>query len=69
MAGPEHIAMIIFHWTGRSGMASTRKESDSLGAVEVPADKLGRAQTQGPIEYFSIGHDLMPREMITSCAC
>jgi fumarate hydratase, class II len=49
-------------------MAETRKETDSLGVVEVPADKLWGAQTQRSLEYFSIGRDLMPREMITAYA-
>jgi len=45
-----------------------RKETDSLGEVEVPADKLWGAQTQRSLEHFSIGKDLMPREMITAYA-
>jgi fumarate hydratase, class II len=45
-----------------------RKESDSLGVVEVPADKLWGAQTQRSLEHFSIGSDLIPREMITAYA-
>ena len=45
-------------------MAKTRVETDSLGQVEVPADKLWGAQTQRSLEHFSIGHDLIPREMI-----
>src|SRR6516225_11836160 len=49
-------------------MADTRKESDSLGTVEVPADKLWGAQTQRSLEYFSIGRELIPREMITAYA-
>src|SRR6202040_3578440 len=49
-------------------MVDMRKESDSLGVVEVPADKLWGAQTQRSLEHFSIGKDLMPREMITSYA-
>src|SRR5258707_5401973 len=49
-------------------MADTRKESDSLGVVEVPADKLWGAQTQRSLEHFSIGRDLIPREMITAYA-
>src|SRR5438132_12862707 len=52
----------------RDSMANTRKESDSLGVVEVPADKLWGAQTQRSLEHFSIGRDLMPREMITAYA-
>ena len=41
-----------------------RTETDSLGAVQVPADKLWGAQTQRSLQHFSIGKDLMPREMI-----
>src|SRR6202035_3664237 len=49
-------------------MTSMRKETDSLGIVEVAADKLWGAQTQRSIEHFSIGKDLIPREMITAYA-
>src|SRR6202007_2518206 len=49
-------------------MTKWRKESDSLGVVEVPADKLWGAQTQRSLEHFSIGKDLIPPEMITSYA-
>jgi fumarate hydratase class II len=45
-----------------------RKEADSLGEVDVPADKLWGAQTQRSLEHFSIGQDLMPREMIAAYA-
>jgi fumarate hydratase class II len=45
-----------------------RVESDSIGEVRVPADKLWGAQTQRSLEHFSIGHDLMPREMISAYA-
>src|SRR5580700_8276730 len=45
-----------------------RKETDSLGVVEVPGDKLWGAQTQRSLEHFSIGQDLIPREMITAYA-
>jgi fumarate hydratase, class II len=45
-----------------------RTETDSLGEVEVAADVLWGAQTQRSLEHFSIGHDLMPREMITAYA-
>src|SRR6059058_4822935 len=51
-----------------SGMAEFRIESDSLGQVSVPADKLWGAQTQRSLQYFSIGHELMPREMIGAYA-
>ncbi len=49
-------------------MTAIRKESDSLGEVDVPADKLWGAQTQRSLEHFSIGKDLIPREMITAYA-
>ncbi len=49
-------------------MTHFRRETDSLGVVEVPADKLWGAQTQRSLEHFSIGHDLIPREMITAYA-
>jgi fumarate hydratase, class II len=45
-----------------------RTETDSLGQVKVPADKLWGAQTQRSLEHFSIGADLMPREMIAAYA-
>jgi len=49
-------------------MTDVRRETDSMGVVEVPADKLWGAQTQRSLEHFSIGHDLMPREMIAAYA-
>jgi fumarate hydratase class II len=49
-------------------MSDVRTETDSLGEVQVPADKLWGAQTQRSLEHFSIGTDLIPREMITAYA-
>ncbi len=49
-------------------MADMRTETDSMGEVKVPADRLWGAQTQRSLEHFSIGRDLMPREMITAYA-
>jgi len=49
-------------------MSDFRAETDSLGEVRVPADKLWGAQTQRSLEHFSIGTDLIPREMITAYA-
>jgi fumarate hydratase class II len=49
-------------------MTTTRVEHDSLGPVSVASDKLWGAQTQRSLEYFSIGDDLMPREMIPAYA-
>src|ERR1700731_3142797 len=49
-------------------MSDFRIETDALGEVRVPADKLWGAQTQRALEHFSIGQDLMPRDMITAYA-
>jgi len=42
----------------------TRTESDSMGAIEVPADRYWGAQTQRSLIHFAIGPDRMPREII-----
>jgi fumarate hydratase class II len=47
---------------------NVRTETDSLGPIDVPADKLWGAQTQRSLKYFSIGHELIPREMIGAYA-
>src|SRR5712664_3543822 len=49
-------------------MSEFRTEADSLGRVEVPAEKLWGAQTQRSLQHFSIGQDLIPREMIVAYA-
>jgi fumarate hydratase, class II len=49
-------------------MDGVRVETDSLGGVSVPVNKLWGAQTQRSLEHFSIGTDLMPREMIAAYA-
>ena len=41
----------------------TRKEFDSLGDVEVPANRYWGAQTQRSLEHFNIGRDRMPEEV------
>ena len=43
---------------------NTRVESDSMGEIEVPADRYWGAQTQRSLHHFNIGDDRMPREMI-----
>ena len=42
----------------------TRSETDSMGAIEVPADRYWGAQTERSLLHFNIGYDVMPREMI-----
>ncbi|MDP1835236.1 MAG: class II fumarate hydratase [Chlamydiales bacterium] len=49
-------------------MTEYRVETDSLGKVRVPADKLWGPQTQRSLEHFSIGIDLFPPEMILAYA-
>src|SRR5262245_35979061 len=45
-------------------MAGTRTETDSMGAIEVPADRYWGAQTQRSLHHFKIGADRLPRPMI-----
>jgi fumarate hydratase class II len=42
----------------------TRVESDSMGQVEVRADRYWGAQTERSLHHFNIGFDVMPREMV-----
>jgi len=42
----------------------TRIETDTMGPIEVPADRYWGAQTQRSLHHFNIGDDRMPREMI-----
>lgn len=49
-------------------MTQFRIEHDSMGDVKVPADKLWGAQTQRSLTYFSIGQELIPKEMIRAYA-
>ncbi len=45
-------------------MSDTRIETDSMGEIEVPADRYWGAQTQRSLHHFAIGHDVMPRPVI-----
>jgi len=45
-------------------MPKTRKESDSMGTIEVPADQYGGAQTARSLHNFAIGRETMPTELI-----
>ncbi|MCP4124434.1 MAG: class II fumarate hydratase [Bacteroidetes bacterium] len=47
---------------------STRKEKDSIGYIDVPADKYWAAQTQRSKENFKIGGQKMPEEVIRAFA-
>lgn len=43
---------------------ATRIEYDTMGEIAVPSDRYWGAQTQRSLQYFAIGRDTMPREMI-----
>ncbi len=49
-------------------MSDTRTETDSFGAIEVPADKMWGAQTQRSLGNFKIGGERMPRPLIRALA-
>jgi fumarate hydratase class II len=52
-------------------MTESRTETDSLGAIEVPADRYWGAQTQRSLHHFSIGDptaDRMPMEIVRALA-
>ena len=49
-------------------MTTHRSEKDSMGAIEVPADKLWGAQTQRSLEHFRISTEKMPGELIYALA-
>jgi hypothetical protein len=57
-AAPKILDLPIGH-----DVTGTRRESDSLGDVEVPADRYRGAQTQRSLEHFNIGRDRMPAEV------
>ncbi len=45
-------------------MTETRVESDSMGEIDVPADRYWGAQTQRSLHHFDIGTETMPRPLI-----
>ena len=47
---------------------NTRTESDSMGPVDVPVDRLWGAQTQRSLEHFRISGERMPLELIRALA-
>lgn len=49
-------------------MAVTRIEKDSMGPIDVPADRLWGAQTQRSLEHFRISSEKMPPELISALA-
>ncbi|MBJ6385167.1 class II fumarate hydratase [Enterobacter cloacae] len=49
-------------------MTMHRREKDSMGAIDVPADKLWGAQTQRSLEHFRISTEKMPVSLIQALA-
>ncbi|MBF3321079.1 class II fumarate hydratase, partial [Leptospira borgpetersenii serovar Hardjo-bovis] len=49
-------------------MTAYRSEKDSMGAIDVPADKLWGAQTQRSLEHFRISTEKMPTALIAALA-
>lgn len=49
-------------------MTTHRREKDSMGAIDVPADKLWGAQTQRSLEHFRISTEKMPVTLIHALA-
>ena len=45
-------------------MSATRRERDSFGGIEVPADRLWGAQTQRSLEHFSISNERLPEDLV-----
>jgi fumarate hydratase class II len=54
--------------TSTNGAHATRLETDSMGAIEVPADKYYGAQSARSLIHFAIGEEVMPSEVIRSLA-
>src|SRR5712691_8582306 len=63
MTDPAHEAPKILDLPIGLDMTGTRREFDSLGEVDVPADRYWGAETQRSLEHFSIGSDKMPVEV------
>jgi fumarate hydratase class II len=51
-----------------SDAKATRTEHDSMGAIEVPAERYWGAQTQRSLENFRIGGERMPEPLIRALA-
>ncbi|MBW8316466.1 MAG: class II fumarate hydratase [Thiobacillus sp.] len=49
-------------------LSTTRIETDSMGAIEVPADRLWGAQTQRSLAHFAISGERLPTELIRALA-
>lgn len=54
----------VTEMNGEAGARAVRIETDTMGEMEVPADRLWGAQTQRSLQNFKIGGELMPAPLI-----
>ncbi len=66
VGSPRSALNLATHMTPKTEQAKSgvRTETDSMGEIEVSADKYWGAQTERSLLHFNIGDDVMPREMI-----
>ncbi len=57
-----------FARAGRSKAPASRTESDSFGPIDIPVDALWGAQTQRSLNFFAIGAQRMPMEVVHALA-
>jgi len=50
--------------TDTAAREGSRSETDSMGAIDVPADHYWGAQTQRSLKFFAVGRDTMPRPIV-----
>jgi fumarate hydratase class II len=58
--GPQERAPKVLDLPVGLDATGTRHETDSMGGIDVPADRYWGAQTQRSLVHFSIGNDRMP---------
>ena len=63
MTNPDNEEPEILDLPAGLDAAGTRQEFDSLGKIQVPANRYWGAQTQRSLQHFNIGHDKMPKEV------
>lgn len=56
--------IVMTQSTPKQATTRTREESDSIGTIDVPADRYWGAQTQRSRENFKIGNETMPEPLI-----
>ena len=64
MRSPRSSPICLIEITDMTESTATRTETDSMGAVDVPADRYWGAQTQRSLENFRIGGERMPEPLI-----